>query len=90
MRDGCWALAAEAQAAHPEEAEARRAAAALRERWLAQEVEEKPEGGCPIKEGREKDRVVRVADPEMRHGPRVPASVSTGTRGRWRSRWTAR
>ena len=63
---GC---ATEAQAAHPEQAEARGAAAALRERWLAQEVEEKPEGGCPIQEGREKDRVVRVADPEMRHGP---------------------
>ena len=62
-------LAAEAQAAHPEPAEARGTAAALRERWLAQEVEEKPEGGCPIQEGTEKDRVVRVADPEMRHGP---------------------
>jgi hypothetical protein len=31
-------------------------------------VEEKPEGGCQIKEGTEKDRVVSVSDPEMRHG----------------------
>ena len=62
-------LAAEAQAAHPEQAEAVGAAAALLERLLAQDVEEKPEGGCPIQEGTEKDRVVRVADPEMRHGP---------------------
>jgi Transposase DDE domain len=35
---------------------------------IAQDVEEKPEGGCEIKEGTEKDRVVSVADPEMRHG----------------------
>jgi hypothetical protein len=31
-------------------------------------VEEKPEGGCQIKPGTEKDRVVSVPDPEMRHG----------------------
>ena len=61
-------LAAEAQAAHPEQAEAVGAAAALLERLLAQDVEEKPEGGCQIKKGTEKDRVVSVADPEMRHG----------------------
>jgi hypothetical protein len=61
-------LAAEAQAAHPEQAEGIEAAAALLERLLAQDVEEKPEGGCQIKEGTEKDRVVSVADPEMRHG----------------------
>jgi hypothetical protein len=60
--------AAEAQAAHPAQAEAVGAAAALLERLLAQDVEEKPEGGCQIKEGTEKDRVVSVADPEMRHG----------------------
>ena len=37
-------------------------------RLIAQDVEEKPEGGCQIKPGTEKDRVVSVADPEMRHG----------------------
>jgi hypothetical protein len=31
-------------------------------------VEEKPEGGCQIKPGTEKDRMVSVPDPEMRHG----------------------
>lgn len=61
-------LAAEAQAAHPEQAEAIGTAAALLERLMAQDVEEKPEGGCQIKEGTEKDRVVSVTDPEMRHG----------------------
>jgi len=61
-------LAAEAQAAHPEQAEAIAAAAALLQRLIAQDVEEKPEGGCQIKEGTEKDRVVSVEDPEMRHG----------------------
>jgi len=45
-------LAAEAQAAHPEQAEAIGAAAALRERLLAQDVEEKPEGGCRSRKGR--------------------------------------
>src|SRR6516225_4426725 len=61
-------LAEQAQAAHPEQAEAVGAAAALLERLLAQDVEEKAEGGCQIKEGTEKDRAVSVADPEMRHG----------------------
>jgi Transposase DDE domain/Transposase domain (DUF772) len=61
-------LAAEAQAAHPEQGEAIAAAAALLQRLIAQDVEEKPEGGCQIKEGTQKDRVVSVADPEMRHG----------------------
>ncbi len=35
---------------------------------LAQDVEEKPEGGCQIKQGTEKDRLTSVHDPEMRHG----------------------
>src|SRR5208282_2416555 len=61
-------LAAETQAAHPEQAEAIAAASALLQRLITQDVEEKPEGGCPIKEGTEKDRVVSVEDPEMRHG----------------------
>jgi transposase len=60
--------AEQAQAAHPEQAEAIAAAAALLQRLLAQDVEEKPEGGCQIKPGTEKDRVASVHDPEMRHG----------------------
>jgi hypothetical protein len=35
---------------------------------IVQDVEEKPEGGCQIKQGTDKDRVVSVPDPEMRHG----------------------
>jgi Transposase DDE domain/Transposase domain (DUF772) len=61
-----WAEAA--QQAHPEQAESIAAAAALLRRLIAQDVEEKPGGGCQIKEGTEKDRVVSVSDPEMRHG----------------------
>ncbi len=61
-------LAEQAQAAPAEQAEAIAAAAALLQRLIAQDVEEKPEGGCQIKPGTEKDRVVSVADPEMRHG----------------------
>jgi transposase len=61
-------LAEQAQAAHPEQAEAIAAAAALLQRLIAQDVQEKPEGGCQIKPGTEKDRVVSVPDPEMRHG----------------------
>ena len=57
-----------AQQAHAEQAESLTAAAALLRRLLAQDVEEKPAGGCQIKEGTEKDRVVSVSDPEMRHG----------------------
>jgi len=61
-------LAEQAQAAHPEQAETIAAAAALLRRLIAQDVEEKPEGGCQIKPGTEKDRLVSVEDPEMRHG----------------------
>jgi hypothetical protein len=61
-------LAEQAQAAHPEQAAAIAAAAALLQRLIAQDVEEKAEGGCQIKPGTEKDRVVSVPDPEMRHG----------------------
>ena len=60
--------AEQAQAAHAEQAETIAAAAALLRRLIAQDVEEKPEGGCQIKSGTEKDRVVSVQDPEMRHG----------------------
>ena len=61
-------LAEPAQAAHPAQAETIAAAAALLKRLIAQDVEEKPGGGCQIKQGTEKDRVVSVPDPEMRHG----------------------
>jgi hypothetical protein len=61
-------LAESAQQEHPEHAVTIEEAAALLRRLIAQDVEEKPEGGCQIKEGTAKDRVVSVADPEMRHG----------------------
>lgn len=61
-------MAEPAQAAHPEQAETIAAAAALLKRLIAQDVEEKPGGGCQIKQGTAKDRVVSVPDPEMRHG----------------------
>jgi hypothetical protein len=61
-------LTEEARAPHPEQAETLAAAAALLQRLIAQDVEEKPEGRCPIKPGTAKDRVVSVPDPEMRHG----------------------
>lgn len=57
-----------AQVAHPEQAERIAEAAGLLKRLITQDVEEKPEGGCQIKQGTEKDRVVSVPDPEMRHG----------------------
>lgn len=61
-------LAEAAQAAHPEQADTIAAAAALLTRLIAQDVEEKPNGDCQIKQGTAKDRVVSVPDPEMRHG----------------------
>ena len=61
-------LAEQAQAAHPEQAETIATAAALLRRLIAQDVEEKPEGGCQIKVGTAKDRLVSVHDAEMRHG----------------------
>ena len=80
-------LAAQAQAAHGEQAEAIAGAAAVLERLMAQDVEEKPKG-CQIKEGTEKDRMVSVEDPEMRHGHKSASQrVSTGTRRRWRWTW---
>jgi hypothetical protein len=59
-------LAEAAPKAYPEQAES--LAAALLERLVAQEVEEKPGGGCPIKQGTEKERVVSGSEPEMRPG----------------------
>jgi hypothetical protein len=79
-------LAEQAKAAQAEQPEAIAAAAALLERLLAQDVEEKPEGGCQIKQGTDKDRLASVHDPEMRHGHKSaskfrPQSVSGGSIG---------
>ena len=75
-------MAAPAQAAHPEQAEGIAAAAALLQRLIAQDGEEKPEGGCQIKPGTAPDRVVSVEDPEMRHGHKSASTALTGTRRR--------
>src|SRR6516162_3062829 len=61
-------LAEKVKEEHPEQGEALEADAALLKRLIAQDVEEKPDGQCQIKQGTEKDRVVSVQDPEMRHG----------------------
>ncbi len=61
-------LAEEIQKQHPAQTEAIAAAAALLLRLIAQDVEEKPEGGFQVKSGTAKDRVLSVHDPEMRHG----------------------
>ena len=61
-------LAEKVKEEHPEQAEAIEVDAALLRRLIAQDVEEKPDGPCQIKQGTEKDRVVSVQDPEMRHG----------------------
>ena len=61
-------LAEEGKQQHPEQAAAIETDAALLRRLIAQDVEEKPEGGCQVKSGTDKDRVVSVHDPEMRHG----------------------
>ena len=71
-------LAEPAQAAHPEQAEAIAAAAALLKRLIAQDVEEKPGGGSQIKQGTEKDRVASVPDPEMRHGRKSASKLFNG------------
>ena len=61
-------LAEQAQQAHPDQADAIHAAAALLERLIRQDVDEKPGGACEVKDGTAKDRVISVHDPEMRHG----------------------
>ena len=71
-------LAEAAQAVHPAQAETIEAAAALLKRLIAQDVEEKPGGGCQIKKGTEKDRVVSVPDPEMRHGRKSASKLFNG------------
>ena len=82
-------LAEQARQEHPEHAEAIPADAALLERLIRQDVEEKPGGGCQIKEGTEKDRLISVHDPEMRHGARAPAKRLMGIRPRWPWIWRA-
>ena len=89
MQDGrrLLRLAEEMKQQHPAQAEAIAADAALLLRLIAQDVEDKPEGGCQVKSGTEKDRVVSVHDPEMRHGRKSASKRFTDTRPRWRWRW---
>jgi hypothetical protein len=51
-------LAEQGKEQHPEHAEAIQSDAALLRRLITQDVEEKPEGGCQVKSGTEKDRVL--------------------------------
>jgi hypothetical protein len=71
-------LAENAQQDYPEHGEAIQADAALLERLIRQDVEEKPEGGCQIKQGTEKDRLISVHDPEMRHGRKSASKTFNG------------
>src|SRR6059036_3804020 len=71
-------LAEQARQEHPEHAEAIQADAALLERLIRQDVEEKPGGGCEVKEGTEKDRLISVHDPEMRHGRKSASKTFNG------------
>lgn len=70
VRDGRRVLgeAGSLKQQHPEQAETIQADAALLERLIVQDVEERLEGACQVKEGTAKDRVLSVHDPEMRHG----------------------
>jgi hypothetical protein len=61
-------LAEQMKEQHPAQAKAIATDAALLLRLIAQDVEEKPEGGCQVKTGTAQDRVISVHDPEMRHG----------------------
>src|SRR5713226_3883062 len=71
-------LAEQARQDHPEHAEAIQADAALLERLIRQDVEEKPGGGCQIKQGTEKDRLISIHDPEMRHGRKSASKTFNG------------
>jgi hypothetical protein len=71
-------LAEQARHEHPEHAEAIQADAALLERLIRQDVEEKPGGGCQVKQGTEKDRLISVHDPEMRHGRKSASKTFNG------------
>src|SRR5881409_2669277 len=80
VKDGrrLLSLAEQARQEHPEHAEAIQADAALLERLIRQDVEEKPGGGCQVKEGTEKDRLISVHDPEMRHGRKSASKTFNG------------
>lgn len=71
-------LAERARQEHPEQNEAIQADAALLERLIRQDVEEKSGGGCHVKEGTEKDRLISVHDPEMRHGRKSASKTFNG------------
>jgi len=71
-------LAEQARQQHPEHTEAIQADAALLERLIRQDVEEKPGGGCQVKEGTERDRLISVHDPEMRHGRKSASKTFNG------------
>jgi hypothetical protein len=71
-------VARQAGQEHPEQEEAIQADAALLERLIRQDVEEKPGGGCHIKEGTEKDRLISVHDREMRHGRKSASKTFNG------------
>src|SRR5947208_3982491 len=64
----------------PGHAEAIQADAALLERLIRQDVEEKLGGGCQVKEGTEKDRLISVHDPEMRHGRKSASKTFNGNK----------
>ena len=71
-------LADQSRQEHPEHGEAIQAEAALLERLIRQDVEEKPGGGFQIKQGTEKDRLISVHDPEMRHGRKSASKTFNG------------
>jgi hypothetical protein len=73
-------LAEQAKAAHAEQAEAIAAAAALLERLLAQDVEEKPEGGVRSSKGRKRTAWPVCMIRRCGTDTRVPANASTATR----------
>lgn len=71
-------LAEKAQQDYPQHRQEIQADAALLERLIHQDVEEKPGGGCQVKEGTEKDRLISVHDPEMRHGRKSASKTFNG------------
>src|ERR1039458_10867623 len=68
MPGGCWAGPSKRRRPSPSRRKRLPRRPALLRRLIAQDVEEKPEGGCQIKSGTAKDRLVSVHDAEMRHG----------------------
>jgi hypothetical protein len=80
VKDGrrLLSMAEQARREHPERDEAIQTEAALLERLIRQDVEEKPGGGCQVKQGTEKDRLISVHDPEMRHGRKSASKTFNG------------